>query len=461
MIGTLLQRRSHGQRTVAREACHNLRQLGFADRQRAGLIKRHHSRRAGRFQRDRIADQDAVLRTDSGADHDRCRRREAERARAGDHQHRDGVQDCRRPALSGDQPAHHGQHRDHQHHRNEHSADLVNQTLDRRLGALRLRHHAHDPAQHRFGADGRHAHQQQPVAVDRAADHMVLDLDVHRPTLAGQQRLVDRGAALHHHAVGSDARTRLHHQQIADAQCCDRHGHILSVPPYHGLDRAQGFERFQRLERAALGTRLQPLAEPHQHNDDGRGFEIEMNAAARHQIEAEPEGRAGAQRHQHVHVRGAAAQRFPRTLIERRTQPELHRRGQRQLPPSRQHEVTAGEIHYHRRDQRQRQHGADQDRDQLALQLAPVFGDATVIHRPRAVAGLGDRSLDSGRRDAGVAIHLCDLGGEVDVGGGDAGDALQHALDPPGAGGAGHAGDADGEVPIRPGRRNVQCCHRC
>ena len=215
-------------------------------------------------------------------------------------------------------------------------------------------------------------------------------------------------------------------------------------------------KRLQRLQRAALGARLQPFAEAHQHDDDGRRFEIEMNAAARHQIEAEPEGRAGAERHQHVHVRRAAAQRLPRTPIERRAQPELHGRRQRELPPGRQHEMAARELHHHRRDQRQRQHGADQDRDQLALQLALIFGRAAVVDRTCAVAGLGDRGLDSGRCHTGVAIHLRDLRREVDVGGGDAGDALQHALDPTGAGGAGHAGDADGEMPVRPGGRNVQ-----
>ncbi len=218
MIGALLQPGGQRQGALARQIGrrHDLGQLRLADGQGAGLVERHDGGGARGFQRHRVADQDAVLRADAGADHDGGRRRKAEGAGARDHQDRDGMQDRRLPAMARDQPAGDGHHRDHQHHRHEHRADLVDQALDRRLRALRLRHHAHDAAQHRFRADRGHAHQQQPIAVDRAADHMVALLHIHRPAFAGQQRLIDRGAALRHHAIRRDAGARLHHQQVAE-----------------------------------------------------------------------------------------------------------------------------------------------------------------------------------------------------------------------------------------------------
>jgi hypothetical protein len=50
---------------------------------------------------------------------------------------------------------------------------------------------------------------------------------------------------------------------------------------------------------------------------------------------------AGADRHQQVHVAGAGLQRMPAGAVEARAQPELHRRGQQELQPGRQHPVHA------------------------------------------------------------------------------------------------------------------------
>jgi hypothetical protein len=80
-----------------------------------------------------------------------------------------------------------GGERKQQHRRDEDGADPIDQALDRRLGALGVRDHARDPAQHGFGADGRHLDQQRAVAIDGAADHLVAGINIHRAALAGQQ----------------------------------------------------------------------------------------------------------------------------------------------------------------------------------------------------------------------------------------------------------------------------------
>ena len=81
------------------------------------------------------------------ADHDRHRRRQAERARARDDQHRDGVDERVRQTRLGpddapDDERQHGDDRDDRRH--ELAGDAVGQPLDRRAAALRLGDHAHD-----------------------------------------------------------------------------------------------------------------------------------------------------------------------------------------------------------------------------------------------------------------------------------------------------------------------------
>ena len=61
----------------------------------AGLVQHDRVDAAGRLQHLRAPDEDAELRAAAGADHERGRRRQAERARAGDDQHGDGGRERR------------------------------------------------------------------------------------------------------------------------------------------------------------------------------------------------------------------------------------------------------------------------------------------------------------------------------------------------------------------------------
>ena len=85
------------------------------------------------FQRLGVLDQDAVARRDAGAGHDGRRRGQPQRAGAGDHQHRDGVEDRRSQSPVAEAPAQQREQRDAEHHRHEDRADAVDQALDRRL----------------------------------------------------------------------------------------------------------------------------------------------------------------------------------------------------------------------------------------------------------------------------------------------------------------------------------------
>ena len=68
-------------------------QLRLALRERAGLVERQGVDFLQRLQRFGVLDENAGACAASGADHDRHRRRQPERARASDDQHRDGIDD--------------------------------------------------------------------------------------------------------------------------------------------------------------------------------------------------------------------------------------------------------------------------------------------------------------------------------------------------------------------------------
>jgi hypothetical protein len=114
----------------------------------------------------------------------------------------------------------------------------------------------------------------------------------------------------------------------------------ISAPSrqHAGDRRAQRVQRADRIGRLPLGARLEPLAQQHQRDDGRRGLEVQVRHAVvgvlEQQVDRQPVGRAGAQRHQQVHVAGSCLHRLPAGAVEARAQPELHRRGQRQLHPA-------------------------------------------------------------------------------------------------------------------------------
>ena len=110
----------------------------------------------------------------AGRDHDRHRRRQAQRARAGDDQHRDRVdQRVGQRAAPARRSAQTAKVDDGDRRRPpaRSSRRRRRRALDRRAAALRLGHHLHDLRQQRVGADALGAHHERAGAVDRGADH--------------------------------------------------------------------------------------------------------------------------------------------------------------------------------------------------------------------------------------------------------------------------------------------------
>ena len=196
---------------------------GLVDHQRVDLL--HALERLG------VLDQHAGLRAAPDADHDRHRRRKAERARAGDDQHRDGrdqrIGEARLRAE--DRPCREGDQRDRDHQRHEPGRHLIGEALDRRARALRGRDHLDDLRQHGVAADLLGAHQEAAGGVERAGDDLRAGLLGDRHRLAGDQRLVERRAALGHHAVDRHLVARTHAQDVADRDRVERDLFFLPV----------------------------------------------------------------------------------------------------------------------------------------------------------------------------------------------------------------------------------------
>jgi hypothetical protein len=338
-------------------------------------------------------------------------------------------------------PAQEGQACDDQHHGHEDRAHAIDDALNGGLGGLGRFDHADDAGQRRLGADGRRADGQRAFGIDGAAGHLVADALGHRQALAGDQRLVDVAAAFDDVAVDGHAVTGAHDDEVADHDLFDRNVHLDITAAHAGGGRAQRVESADGIGRLPLRALLEPLAEQHQRDDGGGGLEVQVRHAVcgmfEEQVDREPVGRRGAQRHQQVHVAGLGDHRLPARAVEAPAEPELHRGRQRQLQPAVQHPVDAEELKQHRQDERQRQSAAHGDgppgwktRGRLRL---------CILDLPRGVAGLFDGGFQRCDRHRRQRLDGRLLGREIDRGAGNPGHLEQRLLDTRNTRGAGHA----------------------
>ena len=275
MVALALHRRRERERVVMRHVDRFERGHGWlAFGQRAGLVERDHGRALREFERLRILDQHAVPGRDARAGHDRGGRREAERARARDDEHRDRVEDRGFGAGAGDQPADQRQQGDAEDRRHEHS---LTRSTSRWIGALGLRgfDEADDACERRPRADRGGFDDERAFAVDRAGRDGVAVVLRHgrlSPVIS------DSSMCERPDTIRPSTGTRSPGRMLtgADAYLRQRHVALDAV-----LDdaRAVGTQRVQRADRVgglALRARLEPLAEAHQRDDDGRRLEIQV-----------------------------------------------------------------------------------------------------------------------------------------------------------------------------------------
>ena len=315
-------------------------QRGLTQRQRPGFVEDDNLHGLRAFQRRRVTDQDAAAGGHAGADHDRGRRCESQRAGAGDHQHRHRIQNRHRGGRPGDDPCRQRHHRDDQHHGDEHRADPVRQTLNRRFRGLGVLHQPHDAGQQGLGANRRGFDDQVTVGIDGAGRDGIADRVIDRQAFARQHGCIDRAAALTDAAIDGDAFAGAHDDHVAAADGRDREVDFHPVTPDAGGVGAHAHQRGDRCHRAAPRPGFQPFAGQYERDQQGGGLEIKpvrLAGAGPHPGGQAPGGR-GAEGHEQVHVAGQRPRGVPAGLVKPGAEPELHDRGQRELNPPRQHE---------------------------------------------------------------------------------------------------------------------------
>ncbi|KJL42767.1 hypothetical protein RR49_00237 [Microbacterium ginsengisoli] len=440
----------------------------------AGLVQHDGVDAAGLLQHLGSADQDAQLRAPPGADKQRGRRRQPERARARDDQrrHRGGERDLR---GSPDQKPH--RERDDgegDDDGDEDRGDPVGEALHLRLPGLRLLHQPGHPGQLRVRADPGELHQQPAAGVHRRADHLRAGGDFDGDGLAGQHRLVHRGDTLGDDTVGGDLLPRPHHHDVAGHQLGDRDALLDTRAEDDGVFRAQLQQGAQSLPGLPLRAGLQVAAEEDEHRHQCGDLQIHLVTAGLrgadeghahphpgHPGTAEEQGIQGpAERSQHAEADQGVHRRRTVTGVDRRgtverPRPPHHDRGrQGQGQP-----LPVGELQ--RRDHRQHRHRHRQDRrDDQPL---PQRHQLRILRRGLLVGGVDgwggdgcpvpgllDRRDQLLHRHRGLGVHAGLLGGEVDRRR-HPGQLVQLPLHPGRARRAGHPGDVEIDIRRRRG----------
>jgi hypothetical protein len=274
----------------------------------------------------------------------------------------------------------------------------------------------------------------------------------HGQAFAGEHGLVEMGSAFDDNAIHRHPIAGSHDEDVAGNQ--QAHGHLDHLPlALHPRRlRLQADQRFHRRRGTRLGAGFEQLAQQHQGDDGGRGFEIHVlmrQPQPPHSGAVKP-CHAGAKGHQHIHIAAAAAQGVVGAGEEAPTDPELHGRRQHKLQPARQQvamgHALATEHEGHLRQQRQGEHGGDGEvAPFLPIQrgLGGLFGVPRVGRRQGGV--VAPRGFDGGhqllrRHPLRCIAHMGFFGREIDHRLG-AGHLVQQLLDTRGAVGAGEAGE--------------------
>ena len=231
------------------------------------------------FQGFGVFDQDAVSRGHPRASHDGRRCRQAQCTRTGNHQHRHRVDQGLFPIPAVEHPTQQREQGQAQNNRHEHLTDLIDDALDRRFSRLRRLDHADDASQSGFAAHRGGLHQQQTFAIDGTTRHQRTHVFRHRQAFACDQGLVKMALPLGDDAVDRHAVAWAHNHDVANLHLLNPNFQIVAMPTHQSGGWAQGLQGANRVRGLPFGAALQPLAQQHQGDDDGRGFKIQMRHA--------------------------------------------------------------------------------------------------------------------------------------------------------------------------------------
>ncbi len=359
---------------------------------------------AGVLQDLRSADQDAELGTTTGADHQRRRRGQPERAGAGDDQHGHGGGERGRRAGSSAEPEAERASGDGDDNGDEDARDPVGQPLDVGLAVLGGIDEAGHLGQLGVGADPGSSDDEPAADVDRGTGDGVARRDLDRHGLPGQHRGVDGRASRDDDAVGGDALAGADHELVPDPDIGSDHPCLDAVPEHTGVFDSQLEQGAQGLTGRPLGAFLEVATGQQERGHARGGLEIDgvqpvgaldrqpegmrhPRVAGRAQEERHQrpaEGGEHAERHERVHRGRGVPQVGPRRAMEGPGAPHGHRCGEGERRP-----LPVGELQ--RGDHPHRDHGCGQ---QGAYQEPlPQVGQLGLVSVGWRYAGGGPRGV--------------------------------------------------------------------
>ena len=276
--------------------------------QRAGLVERDAPHAAGLLQVRPALDQHALFRRAGQRGHDRHRRGDHQRARAGDdEQHQRAVD----PGLPGGAAQHRrqrgDQNREPDHRRRVDAREPIDEGLCGRALRLCLLDQVDDFCQGRVAAHPRHPHLQRAAAVDGAGEHLVARRLVHGQRLAGHRRLIDGALPGDDLAVERDLLARHDHNQRARGNLLDVDPALARLVAQQRVGRRQIEQRPDGVPCALERARFQHLRDGEQHDHRGSLGPLVEDHRAR-----------GGDHHQHVDVERPCTHGAPGTAHRHR-----------------------------------------------------------------------------------------------------------------------------------------------
>ena len=263
MLAFLLQRNGAGQKLVLRYACRRekIRDCRLAGGDGSGFVERDDLNSAGFLQTCCRLEENAVLRAETAADHDRNRRRQTQRAWTADDQHRDAAREAVAEGLADQQPDNRCDNCNRNDRRDKNAGDLVGNFGNRRFGRRCVGDHLNDLRERRVLPDARGAAGQKARLVDRCGRDRIAGGFVRRDALAGERRLVDRARAIEHHAVDRNALAGADDEGVSGLYLLDGDGLFLAASYNRRRFGRELHEAFERVRRLALRACLQHLAD--------------------------------------------------------------------------------------------------------------------------------------------------------------------------------------------------------
>ena len=286
--------------------------LKLARGQRAGLVHRHHVHLREIFHRRAAAKENAAPRAArDGRQHRRGNRQHQRAGRRHDQQRHRLVKRALACARGNKRRTSRRQPPDEKHHRRQREnapgvggAELVGESLRRRLEMLRLLDQLDDLLQRTFPGGPQHDRLDHAGEIHRPGQQRVTDLLLHRHRFAGEIRFIGRRAAFQHLGIDGELLIGFDQQALAGAQLLHGRGDFMALLVEHkrGLGRVLE-QRTNLAARPAHRVMLQRAGE-REEKQQHRAFAPRADGrAARRDRE-----------HEEMHVEMALLQSFPNFL---------------------------------------------------------------------------------------------------------------------------------------------------